>query len=336
MTSLMQYAEKLATDPPLDVYRKLMKLFSDAAIAALGPQPKDVKKLEKYNKEKESLTAIANKWNQMEQDWGKLAALFSVTSICDFIAMCVMMIGAGSQRIEDLKKSIRGKDKAGIFKTAANDRAYLLTGNQAPKQFDQIMETWCKLEGNGLVQFKFPAGYDLHTFVVERATDDENQKTHFVVYQAYQNTYSLSHFLGLTSPQGDKGLDDFHRERWKTGFKDQYETYKGYYDAIVTPQLKNIATVTRAIGRKQKLTDVTLAAYVLEPLLEMLSGATAWDSFIGMTGAPPHETKSIGMKFMILFVCDQISPNKFQENFNALGLVPANLTMYPECEISPY
>ena len=64
----------------------------------------------------------------MEQGWGKLAALFSVTSICDFIAMCMMMIGSGSQRIEDLKKAIRGKDKAGIFKTAANDRAYLLTG----------------------------------------------------------------------------------------------------------------------------------------------------------------------------------------------------------------
>src|SRR6185503_8817873 len=112
-----------------------------------------------YNKDKAAAEAIANKWNQMEQDWGRPAALFSVTSICDFIAMCMMMIGAGSQRIEDLKAKIRGQTRAGSFTTTAGDHAYLLLkGVNGAKEFDRIMEAWCTSKGNGIVQFKFPAG----------------------------------------------------------------------------------------------------------------------------------------------------------------------------------
>src|SRR5882672_12417698 len=220
MTDLIVYAKTLATNPPTKVYKKLVQLFSKEQLAMLGAPPfpdPDGRKKRLYDKTKAECEALANNWDQMisNPDYGKYAAdiaRFSVTAICDFVAMCMMMIAAGSARVEALKAAILGQNKAGTFETKFKDRAYLINSNDS-RQFLSVMKTWCGLQNNGIVQFKFVANSDFHTFAVERAPG-KNEQPEFIVYQAYQNTYSLSHFLKVQDVWTDDALDRLRELRW--------------------------------------------------------------------------------------------------------------------------
>ena len=327
MTSLIKYAEKLATDPPLDVYRRVMKLVSDEQLSGLGPEPEEHELgWEEYQKKKQECLQVAKK----DEDVAK----FSVTSICDFVAMCTMMIGAGSARIEALKQAIHGKQQAGSFETADKDVAHLLLHDgDSAKKLEDLLSTWGKLKGkgNGVVQLKFPAGGDFHTFAVERVSPD-NAETRFVVYQAYQNTYSLAHFLGR-SPSEDEALDKYHRQVYEAAQESQkgdiaiYKKYESYYNKEVKRQFENITTAAANIGKEQLLTAEELKVRVTAPLANMLRGEIRKKDYVDLTGSPT-KTARLKADFMFVLMCNQVSPDKYDANCKALYRVPNDLTTY--------
>lgn len=340
MTSLIKYAEALAAKPPVDVYRKLMKLASDEQLSKLGPEPgQNEHGWAEYQKEKKERLAVASKYEDMVKTLGADVAKFSVMSICDFAAMCTMMIAAGSNRIEALKAALRGKKSTTVVQTNAGDKAYRFDATpddpkaDNPGAFEEILRGWreAKDQGNGAVQFKFPAGGDFHTFAVERISA-KNAENKFIVYQAYQNTYSLAHFLGL-SPSNDKTLDSYHRQVWqaaqesKKGDVAVYKKYDSYYNNEVKRQFRNITTVATNIGSKQQLNGDELKVRVIRPLANMLRGEIQKKVYVDLTGS---STKSVGIKadFMMVLMCNQVSPDGYEENCEALYGVPADLTGY--------
>lgn len=337
MTELISYAEELATNPPVEVYKKLMKLFSAEQLATLTkPVASNAKAVQYYNKAKAEYEQLATKYEQMVNDYkqyGVEVAKFSITAICDFVAMCMMMIAVGSQRVEDLKSLLRRKEPGGPFTTKAGDRAYILHGDSRAQDFAKIMGDWCTLKRNGIVQFKFPAGDDLHTFAVERALGQTNQPE-FIVYQGYQNTYSLPHFLRIRSLWKDDALDAFHQGLWQAEVQNgttRYKEYKGddgYWAKVWLPQLENAERASKCVGGKQRLVDDELNQHVLRPLAAMLGGQLDNARYIELTGSPT--ISNISSAYMILLMCDDVDSTRFETNCQELYNVPDKLTKYAE------
>lgn len=337
MPDLISYAEKLATDPPIEVYKKLMKLFSAAQLSTLTkPVASNERAVKFYNKAKAEYEQLATKYEQMVGDYkaqGVGVARFSITAICDFVAMCMMMIAVGSQRVEDLKSQLRGQQGSGPFQTKAGDRAYILHENSRAQDFTKIMKDWCTQKKSGIVQFKFPAGDDLHTFAVERALGQSNQPE-FIVYQGYQNTYSLSHFLRIQSVWKDDALDALHQGLWEEEVQNgtaKYKAYKGddgYWAKVWLPQLENAERASKCIGGKQRLGVDDLNQYVIQPLAIMLSGQLENARYINLTGSPT--TSNISSAYMILLMCDAVDSSEFAANCQELYKVPGGLTKYAE------
>jgi hypothetical protein len=338
MTSMMEYAEKLAMNPPVVAYQRVMKLNSADQLAMLELDVKEGR-LKKTDKDWEAMQQaaikIASKYEDMKKEFGEGVAKFSVTSICDFIAMCTMVIGAGIQRIEDLKSVLHGKTEATALKTNAGDQAFLFLANEnSSKSFEQILSEWCQGKGNGVVQFKFPAGGDFHTFAVERFLT-RNNATRFSVYQAYQNTYSLAHFLGLRSPSNDPTLVDYHKLVWKSSSEtgELQRRYKGKYDQYlekdVKQQFANIELVGRTIGGKQELDAKALQTQVIQPLATMLRGSLNKKGYASLTGSST-KTFQIQTRCMAVLMCHQVSPENYKQNWAALYDNPA-ITNYLDC-----
>lgn len=340
MTNLIAYAEKLATDPPTKVYKKLMELFSKEQLKALGDPPAGGKQLQIYANTKAEYEAIASNWERMVNNpaygkYGADVARFSVTAICDFVAMCMMMIAAGSARIEDLKTAIRYQKPPGIFRTRSHDLAYLI-GRDDAKQFLGIMKTWGALKNNGIVQFKFMANNDFHTFAIER-TPGDRERPEFIVYQGYQNTYSLSHFLHTKWVWSDEALEVVHQQRWEAFQKAEKNVYqndfKNYGQRVLIPEMENIEFTMKWIGDRERLTYQDLNVRVLQPLAGMLDGAIPRRSYVRMTGSP-STSRTFRAPFMIVLMCDQVSPEEFKANCKELYDCPAGLTKYPECSMA--
>jgi hypothetical protein len=333
MTDLIAHAEKLATEPPEKVYKKIMQLFSEAQLAELANSEtkyKDVLESDKkwFEENQKQAKAIANIWDQTVQDLGLGVAQFKATATCDFVAMCMMMIAAGSARVEDLKAVVRDGKPSGTS-TTPTDRAYVFERGQT-KKFLETLDAWCKLENNGIVQFKFLANSDYHTFAVERAPDQKGQ-TAFIVYQGYQNTYSLSHFLAVQDLWNDFALNKVHWQQFASLNKNEKGRYKsGYQDyseKVVLPQLKKVSAAVECVGGEQRLTRETLGLNVLEPLGEMLAGKLGKAVYSKMTGS--STSNDVSTNRMIVLMCDQVDPKTFEANRKALYDCPNDLTIYP-------
>lgn len=336
MTDLIPYAETLAAKPPIDVYKALMKIISDAQLKALGPRPSDnfPKLQDEYDLEKKNREALANNWELMLKS-GEDFALFKVTSICDFVAMCMMMIAAGSARIEALKAKLRNQKGSGVFDTNFPDDHACLFKRGEVKKFLDTMKKWCGLEGNGIVQFKFPANVDLHTFAVER-TPGLDGKPRFIVYQGYQSVYTLSNFLGKTDVKKDSGLAKVHQAIWdgmdelekkSNLYKNQFSNY---WEKKVVPQLENIEGAKSIVGDEQRLSYDVLEFMILKPLAEMLRAQVARGDYIAITGSN-STSQTFRTNYMIVLMCDQVSPSKFEANCQALYACPGDLTEYADC-----
>lgn len=350
MANLIKYAEALAKEPPTKVYKKLMGLFSKAQLALLGNPPRrppdnppnpndwDYKRMviawDGYQQSVAQCQALANNWDLMVNGHGDKFALFKVTAICDFVAMCMMMIAAGSARIEELKAAIRGKKAPFFLETKSEDRAYLIEHGR--KDFLRVMKPWCELENNGIVQFKFPANQDLHTFAIERAVDDDG-KSKFIVYQGYQDVYSLSHFLGIQSVWDDPALATAHKAIWDSLSKGDRGCYQNQYgvfqEKFLSPQLKNVDAARKWVGNRQRFTYDDLLLRVLAPLAKMLEAEISHEGYVEITGSSSAD-KTIAAPWMIVFMCDKVSPEEFEANRKALYDCPADLTEYAECGMS--
>jgi len=338
MADLIPYAEKLALDPPVKVFKELMKMMSAEQLIDLDkskPSSIEKKALEYWTISRQQAEQLVTKYEQTVKDYGDQGvgvANFSVTATCDFVAMCMMMIGAGAKRVEALKQVILGQKNAGSFATSNTDRAYLFKGQGAARDFQTQLDKWCDLKGNGIVQFKFPAGGDLHTFAVERAPGP-NDKPEFVVYQGYQNTYSLAHFLRLRSLWKDDALDRFHESIWKAEVKTGHTRYKeykgehGYWAKVWLPQLENVERAVKRIGSEQRLDRNALARDVLTPIATMLSGTLPNANYINLTGSPT--SSNISSEYVMVLMCDQVEPQTFAANHAELDRGPDGLTKYP-------
>jgi hypothetical protein len=332
MTNLIPYAEALAKKPPVDVYKQLMKLFSEAQIKTLDPSDAY------YKQTKEEYEAIASKWDSMVANYGEDIASFSVMAICDFVAMCMMITAAGSARVEALKAALHGRQRTTIVDTSYGDRACLLLKQDTQavwEKFRSLLSDWCKLDKNGIVQFKFPAENDLHTFVIERAPESEvNDTREFIVYQGYQNTYSLELFLGIeeSDDRGDDVQERFHKKLWeRREVEDRYKngTYARYDAAVVSLQRTRIHNVALQIGNKQKLNLVELNQKVIAPLAKMLRVGATNDEYVKLTGSPTT-SDPIRSDYMIMLMCDQVAPGNFGTNCKELEQAIENLTTYVE------
>ncbi|MCP4138621.1 MAG: hypothetical protein GY754_47130 [bacterium] len=94
-----------------------------------------------------------------------------------------------------LNKKTNPDDMVFCFKRSAT------VGNE----FGNMIEAWLSDKRTGLAQFKINKG--MHTFVVEKL-HDANGNPLFRLYQAYQGTYTLNHFLGLKIFSSQKAAEE--------------------------------------------------------------------------------------------------------------------------------
>lgn len=350
MTDMLEYAKQLASDPPTQVYRTLTTIGSQTQLKLLGAPPpvppenpvdpnsetykNQVKSYTKYINDKKDWEDYADNWKTLSQKYGEDVARFTVTAICDFTAMCMMMVAAGIPRIEALKTAIRQRSSAGctVLQNGSGDCAWLFD-RKSGGDFLAAMETWCGKNTNGIVQFKFPANGDFHTFAVER-TRAQNGKREFIVYQSYEGTYSLSHFLNQTPVWEDDTLHKIYDQRWSAmpaAAKQMYNNdFKAYGSKILVPKMDNIEVVVKWIGSGQHHSYDDLYNLVLFPLDMMLTETCPAQNYIRMTGSPSTD-KAFKMPYLIALMCNEVSPDSFAANCKALYSSPQGLTEYAGC-----
>lgn len=346
MTDLLDHAEKLASEPPTLVYKALTTIGAQTQLKLLGnpppvPQSPDdpaYKKQQalraKYDKDKADWEDYADNWTTLSRKYGEDVARFTVTAICDFTAMCMMMIAAGIPRIEALKTAIRQRDRAGCteLQNKSGDCAWLFDRKSAG-DFLAAMETWCGKNANGIVQFKFPANGDFHTFAVERARAS-NGRREFIVYQSYEGTYTLSHFLHQTDVWNDDTLHKIYDQRWASmpehTRKLYHNDFKVYGSKVLVPKMDNIELAMKWTGSGQHHSYDDLYNLVLFPLDMMLTETCPRDSYIRMTGSPSTD-KEFTTPYLIALMCNELAPDSFAANRTALYSNPQGLTEYASC-----
>jgi hypothetical protein len=347
MTVLRDCAKKLASDPPIALYERLMKLITDEQIYQLDQQLIDIeKKQNSKEKDKErdqveetkkACRAAAHQYTNNKKIYGQGIADFSVTAICDFAAMCMMMIAAGVDRVEHLKARLLGQKATTTYERDNGDRAYLFLRGEG-KKFREIMDEWPSREGKSIVQFKFPAGGDLHTFAAERFTHPLGLEPYFYMYQAYQNTYSLSHFLGLKSVWNDEALNKFLEEviwgQQIPATKKRYNNdYKTYWTKVLKGHLDQIDTLAKVLGgaEGQGLDRELFRTAVIKSLASMLDAELDRERYAALTGS--HTTNNVRSDYMMVLICDKLDPNVFESNLKSLYGPPQNVTKYLECSV---
>ena len=345
MTDMLDHAKKLASEPPTLVYKALTTIGSQTQLRLLGnpppvPQNPDdptYKKQQalraKYDKDKTDWEDYADNWTTLSRKYGEDVARFTVTAICDFTAMCMMMIAAGIPRIEALKTAIRARMTAGYTEpeSGVGDRAWLFD-RKSGSRFLPTMEEWCGVNQNGIVQFKFPANGDFHTFAIERARD-KNGKREFIVYQSYEGTYTLSHFLNQTDVWKDDTLHKIYDQRWASMPEHTRKLYnndfKVYGSKILVPKMDNIELAMKWTGSAQHHGYDDLYNLVLLPLDMMLTETCPRENYIRMTGSPSTD-KEFTTPYLIALMCNDVAPASFAANWSALSN-PLGLTEYAGC-----
>ncbi|MFL5345015.1 MAG: hypothetical protein ACJ8AT_09480 [Hyalangium sp.] len=314
MSTLLPCANDLAKNPPVDIYQVLMNWWA--------------KDLGKDN------PGVEKNWaNQCKLEGGEKAATFSVEATCDMAAMCIVMAAAGVTRIEAMKGAIRAAVKKEIKNqvfadNATGDQVYLFKEKKNAKEFAKLFERWCGLEGNGVVQLKFKAKYDWHTFAVERVWDKDKDKIPlFLVYQAYQNVYRLTDFLGWGN---NKEQADHLALVWKYMKEKDQSEFKGM-DGFIEPILERTVATAKTIGSGKPLDVVSLTKYVLDPLTNMLAGGVSNKDYVLMTASGATDN-TLSTDTMAVLMCDHVSPGEYKKNYLALRELPKELTMYPECD----
>jgi len=132
---------------------------------------------------------------------------------------------------------------------------------------DSVAQKVC--DANGVVQFKFPANGDFHTFAVERARAS-NGRREFIVYQRYEGTYTLSHFLNQTPVWEDDTLHKIYEQRWSAMPATTKKLYKNDFKAwgskILAPKMDRIEVAMKWTGSGQHHSYDDLYNLVLFPL----------------------------------------------------------------------
>src|SRR5262245_28876399 len=128
MATLLDLAKKLATNPPLELYQGMMTLVSqDNEAAFKRTLTKTVVERQRtiIQKDIETNKTLLTKAETIQKTYTPSGVNFIVTSICDFTATCMMMIGAGISRIETMKRKMRdGSVDGEYFEQNTGDHAH--------------------------------------------------------------------------------------------------------------------------------------------------------------------------------------------------------------------
>ncbi len=306
MANLLPYAQMLAANPPTEVYREIMKWEAQTR----GIQNYDA-------------------WQDwLDAGYTEQAATYFVGAICDLTAMSMMTVAAGVDRIEAMKASLRAlqANQSGTVIGDDNtpDRVYFYRQANQADAFETLLTNWCARNGNSVIQLKFLARVDWHTFCIERI-HEANQDPQFLIYQSYQNVYRLQDFLGLGS-QADQTA---HMQRvWATLDNGDKGVYQRNEQTFINTNLTRISNAANAIGCGNKLDTATLRQRVITPLKSMLAGELANATYIRMTGSPLRSNAYTN--FIAVLMCDTVAPNTFNQNYADLRKA-TGLTMYPVC-----
>lgn len=309
MASLLPYAQMLAANPPTEVYRTIMKWDADNRHVA------------NYNDELERRNGV----------YGEEATAYFVGAICDLTAMSMMMVAAGTRRIEAMKASLRNlqNNPTGLVVGDQNaaDRVYFYRSTDDADTFETLLTDWCARQGNSIIQLKFLAKGDWHTFAIERI-HDANRDPQFIVYQSYQNVYRLKDFLGLgTQQEQTNHMSVVWNDMGNVNNGGERLVYGNRLVTFTNQNLARIRTAAQYIGGGSTLDTNTLRQKVITPLKGMLAADVRNADYVNMTGSP---TKGrIGMSFVAVLMCDPVSPNDFKTNYAELRKANG-LTMYPE------
>jgi len=319
MDTLLPYAEKLAKQPPVDVYKALNGWY-EKYLKARFKQDFGVDKVWDTNVEKDGLAA----------------ATYAVGAICDLTAMSMMMVAAGVSRVEKMKNALRTteernedanrKVRGRVFEDAnLGDRAYIYDSN-GTNTVKGLLDTWCNLKGNGVVQLKFNPGGDWHTLAIERVQEKE-QDPSFIVYQSYQNVYRLLDFMGL----GDAKDQATHQAKaWKPDGKNEDDDQGQLKQAFIERMVERIGQTADNIGKKQLLTLGNLKLRVLNPICSMLAGPISNEDYVLLT-ASTTQAKQVSASLLGLMVCDTVKASEYSKNYDEYLQPHADLTSYVEC-----
>ncbi len=259
-------------------------------------------------------------------------------SICDLVSYIVMRIALGADRMERLEK-LQGSndlaDGAGSVRRFTDSNA-----------FSQYMNTWVESDSPGVVQFKFAANDDVHTFAAERYTSDGAKK--FQVYQGYQGGYRLSDFLGITDPKAfllprimnEKVHQHYNKPLWrdnatksmtqhdfefnkecpekgtskdaekvrKQWAKTQQEVFKELNDQVA-------AVKQTSNHLREEMGADAFKSDVISPLSSMVQGGATGAAYQRLSGHKASDTVTCGR---ILVVTGNYDDSKIEANFRSL------------------
>jgi hypothetical protein len=309
MTTLVPFAQLLAMKPPVEVLKHIMDWYADET----------------------GYKAAATFWKDMVDKYTEEEATYSAGATCDLAAMCMMVVAAGVKRVEAMKDQLRkvkkDKPKGLVFEDKKyGDRVYFYKSQDDADNFEKLLTEWGKLQGSGVVQFKFKVKGDWHTFALERAQEKKDEPK-FYVYQAYQNVYRLADFLG----EGSTAAQEKHMKVvWKELSAGDKKAHKDDEEGFIKDNLERIDQTVRHLGCKTALDMATLKAYVIDPLSTLLKGGLRGKDYVLMTASHAKD-RFLSTDFMAVLMCDTVSPDQFKQNYEDLRATQG-LTMYPECE----
>jgi hypothetical protein len=297
----------LAANPPTEVYREIMK----------------------WDAQQRNDQNYVDVWQQWRNaGFTDEAATYFVGAICDLTAMSMMMVGAGTNRIEAMKASLRNLQANQSGRVIGDDNSvdhvhFFRQAGQA-NAFETLLTNWCARDGSGVVQLKFIANRDWHTFCIERI-HEANQDPAFLIYQSYQNAYRLQDFLGLGTQVAQT---DHMRRVWSAFDGGDKAIYQRNEQTFINASLARISNAANYLGCGAKFDTATLRQRVITPLRQMLAGQLPNATYVQMTGSPLRNNAYT--PFMAVLMCDTIDSNTFKQNYADLRKA-TGLTMYPVC-----
>jgi len=318
---MLAVAKKLAKNVPMKLYLQMVELTNpDGADATDNVDPND-----------ESEINLAG-------------------TVCDLVAYCLMVCGAGVKRVEDMKAAANErKEYAVVTQNPYKDRANVFGPvNGAAAAFEAMFTAWSKLEGNGVAQIKVFSNAGPHTFFVERymsrqPTNDETPAdvNLFRFYQAYWGVYRLSDYLGIA----DDGKYVVERvtfnypnhtnppPRWRKK-KNKGLSKQEWNKQIDEQREKNIATeievlydMTKRVGCGKELTWEDLHANVLAPCMSLLEGGLKKADYHKTFGAVANYGELLA-HYLVVMMCDSVDPNAFGKNSDLLAEPTDAMTAY--------
>lgn len=268
-----------------------------------------------------ALTPPLNVWATKYPGATQGATLDQAGTICDLTAYSLMVVAAGSERIEGLVRN-QPKDRG--------DSVQRFRSGESANFFNTLGQ-WAALGGDGVVQFKFAPDSGAHTFMAERRGG--STKT-FHVFQSYQGTYRLRDFLGV----GER--DTFFESTARALLAEKFNNVSPIlFDATKRPDNAKVAgrwdrvqaqipidakkaeddldRARQSIGLAVSLSSDDFLNRVVRPLSLMLGAGLAAEGYVALTGHKVSSPQTCPTLLAVL--CNEVDPAGYAQNYHSLA-----------------